>query len=539
MTVLAAAGYVVGPASATDNAFARYDLTTGKLIQNSVVICTDAGAVSGMDSLSFANNKAINFGTSNRHTLKSDGTNLILDPDNFGTGYFGVQGNMLVSGHMAAGSTVIDPNIIINASESSTTILGGVVGGVTHTGTAGGDVYGLNFFVYTDQDQSNPLNVRGINVLVEHTGDLDASDYAYENKMAAGLGVNLTQAFGTLSLYGLHLDSYLLGNANTSAGRVNMATLYVEDAEVVNTGSLVLTKHCAMFEGNVGMVAGKWLLFNSAIDTFGSTYLTSPAGSSFEAYIADALEVTIAANALTFNNGATDTGFAWATSGSLDVTVAAAIEATFAANALTFNNGATDTGFGWATNGQLDFVVGATNEMSLTADVLTFEAGATDVGFGWATSGQLDFRVGSTGEMRLTADNLTFENGASDTSIGWSSSGVMNLTATTVACSAALTTVTAAIGASGAVITKVLTGTATLNFGSIAALDTADLTITVTGANAGDSVWLGVPNGSVAADVSYFAWVSASNTVTVRCSNLGAISADPASGTFRAVVMQF
>ena len=44
-------GDVVGPASATDNAIARFDLTTGKLIQNSVVIVDDAGTITGVDSL--------------------------------------------------------------------------------------------------------------------------------------------------------------------------------------------------------------------------------------------------------------------------------------------------------------------------------------------------------------------------------------------------------------------------------------------------------------------------------------------------------
>ncbi len=39
----AGTGDVVGPASSTDNAFARFDLTTGKLIQNSTSTLTDAG----------------------------------------------------------------------------------------------------------------------------------------------------------------------------------------------------------------------------------------------------------------------------------------------------------------------------------------------------------------------------------------------------------------------------------------------------------------------------------------------------------------
>jgi len=44
-------GDVVGPASATDNAVARFDSTTGKLLQNSVVTVGDTGAVSGVTTL--------------------------------------------------------------------------------------------------------------------------------------------------------------------------------------------------------------------------------------------------------------------------------------------------------------------------------------------------------------------------------------------------------------------------------------------------------------------------------------------------------
>jgi hypothetical protein len=44
-------GDVVGPSTATDNAVARYDSTTGKLLQNSVVTVGDTGAVSGVTTL--------------------------------------------------------------------------------------------------------------------------------------------------------------------------------------------------------------------------------------------------------------------------------------------------------------------------------------------------------------------------------------------------------------------------------------------------------------------------------------------------------
>lgn len=81
-----------------------------------------------------------------------------------------------------------------------------------------------------------------------------------------------------------------------------------------------------------------------------------------------------------------------------------------------------------------------------------------------------------------------------------------------------------------------LAGSATLDFGSIASLGNASLTITVTGAADGDPVDLGVPNGSMTAGLIFTAWVSAANTVSVQCYNstLGAI--DPASGTFKVFV---
>lgn len=50
--VLSFVSKVSGPASATDEAIARFDGTTGALLQNSTVLISDAGAISGAASLS-------------------------------------------------------------------------------------------------------------------------------------------------------------------------------------------------------------------------------------------------------------------------------------------------------------------------------------------------------------------------------------------------------------------------------------------------------------------------------------------------------
>jgi hypothetical protein len=60
-----ASGDVVGPSSATDNALARFDLTTGKLIQNSVGILSDAGALSGITDISASGSITLSGGTAN------------------------------------------------------------------------------------------------------------------------------------------------------------------------------------------------------------------------------------------------------------------------------------------------------------------------------------------------------------------------------------------------------------------------------------------------------------------------------------------
>lgn len=63
---------VSGPASATDNAVARFDATTGKLIQNSVVIIDDTGSVTGVNALtaqSLTVNNNATLGSSNTDTL--------------------------------------------------------------------------------------------------------------------------------------------------------------------------------------------------------------------------------------------------------------------------------------------------------------------------------------------------------------------------------------------------------------------------------------------------------------------------------------
>lgn len=83
----------------------------------------------------------------------------------------------------------------------------------------------------------------------------------------------------------------------------------------------------------------------------------------------------------------------------------------------------------------------------------------------------------------------------------------------------------------------IITNASTLNFGSIASLGAADLTITVTGAAVGDAVHLGLP-AAPTAGIAFNAFVSAANTVTVRAMNYTAGAIDPAAAAYRVVVIK-
>jgi len=83
-------GDVVGPASSTDNAVARFDSTTGKLIQNSVVTVSDTGAIAGATTIT--NLDYLDFDTTYNTTL--------------GAGQLGWNGNDTLGLGMIGGNVV-------------------------------------------------------------------------------------------------------------------------------------------------------------------------------------------------------------------------------------------------------------------------------------------------------------------------------------------------------------------------------------------------------------------------------------------------
>lgn len=91
------------------------------------------------------------------------------------------------------------------------------------------------------------------------------------------------------------------------------------------------------------------------------------------------------------------------------------------------------------------------------------------------------------------------------------------------------------IGNAGTTIKQHLSASATLDFSSISAASAVELTITVTGAVVGDTCYAN-PSTTLEAGLVWNAWVSATNTVRIRVTNITASAIDPASRTWRADV---
>ena len=165
--------------------------------------------------------------------------------------------------------------------------------------------------------------------------------------------------------------------------------------------------------------------------------------------------------------------------------------------------------------------------------------GVVDIG----TSGAFSLRL-----VRGGTAQVTLASGSTDVTGNLTASGTVTASGTGTHTFGTTNTVTMAAGnltasgtvrvGGGTVVQTILSATATLDFPSISSNDTHTLTITVTGAVAGDSVFLGVPAG-LDAGLIFCGSVTAANTVTVRMHNSSGGSIDPASGTFRATVIRF
>ena len=188
------AGDVTGPASATDNAIARFNLTTGKIIQNSVVTIDDTGNTSGILSQQFSNGSAVTLaagkmwydGSTGSWNLGMGGGNITQQVGEelfiygkasaaitdsplqivYHTGTVGASGVITFAPTIAG---ITDANAIVGIATEPLALNGfgrvtsfGVVRGITTNGTAFGEVWADDDVIWYNPVTGNPTKVEPV-----------------------------------------------------------------------------------------------------------------------------------------------------------------------------------------------------------------------------------------------------------------------------------------------------------------------------------------------------------------------------------------
>ncbi len=78
---------------------------------------------------------------------------------------------------------------------------------------------------------------------------------------------------------------------------------------------------------------------------------------------------------------------------------------------------------------------------------------------------------------------------------------------------------------------------ATLDFPNTSAQSSSDITVTYTGAQVGQPVMLGIPDGSALSNSSFSAWVQSAGNVRVRFNNYSGFALNPSSNQFTIFVL--
>lgn len=316
-----AAGDVAGPGSATDNAVARFDGITGKIIQNSVVTISDLGVTTGMTQLSVDN---IDIDGNTISSTDANG-NINITPN--GTG------GVIIPTDLTVGNTTQDTTFTVNGVSTTaiismqTTDNSDLDGFVTHRHTATAGYGGHTLALRSRGTHASPTVVQDNDVLsINAVAGFDGTDYA----LAAQINVEVDGTPGANDMPGrivfktsqdgaqtpteaLRIDSsqvLTLANALTVANGGTGATTLTGVLTGNGTSAITanaVTQHAVLLGGASNAVTEVGPLTNGQL-VIGSTGV-APVAATLTA--GTGISITNGAGSITLNN--TLGGLTWNT----------------------------------------------------------------------------------------------------------------------------------------------------------------------------------------------------------------------------------
>lgn len=266
-------GDVVGPASSTDNAVARWDLTTGKLLQNSNVVIADSGAitVAGAYTLPFVDG-------SNGYVLTTDGAGVVSWA---AAGSGTVTTLSVVTANGFAGTVAnatTTPAITLTTSINSPVLAGNgtALSAATTTGT------GSTVVLNTSPTLVTPLlGTPTSGVLTNCTGYTIGNIVGLGTGVATALGVNVGTA-GSFVVNGGALGTPSSGTVTNLTGTASININGTVGATTPTTGvftTLVAGSTTSLLLGTAGSLVGNIGFRNATSGTITLAPVTGALGT--------------------------------------------------------------------------------------------------------------------------------------------------------------------------------------------------------------------------------------------------------------------
>jgi len=274
-------GDVTGPSLATDNAIARFDTTTGKLIQNSVVTVSDTGDIAGATTITDIN--YVDFNTGYTTTLAA--------------GQLGWDGNNTLGLGMSGGNVVQEIGLqsYIYGKASSAITKGQLIKKSGVNGTSG-----VITFAPTTANMTNADDIIGI---AAETIALNGFGYIISTGNIRGFNTTGSSSGETWAdgdaLYYNPTGSGLMTNVKPSAPNLKVQIGIITNASSGGSGSFVVEiNHGSVLGGtdsNVQLTSptnGQILTYDTYNTYWKNTSLTAGTGISISAATGGTLTVT-------------------------------------------------------------------------------------------------------------------------------------------------------------------------------------------------------------------------------------------------------
>jgi len=184
---------VTGPASATDNAVVRYNLTTGKLAQDSLVTISDTGAVTGLTTLVASGSVTAASLIPTSATIPANGMYL------HGTGVPGISSNSLAAATFSSNGT--DTWIGLHATSGNKgIILNQVTNGVTAItgGNSSSSAGNIHLYGQTHATKANDIELRSATAIKlgwDDSATLWTATGTFNITQNAGIGGTASSSF--------------------------------------------------------------------------------------------------------------------------------------------------------------------------------------------------------------------------------------------------------------------------------------------------------------------------------------------------------